>query len=102
MKKETFEFVTNAIDRYGERFFDFDDLFEDDEKDRYYYPYCSYHGRGYVNTDGIVIKNEIAVWLCCMQAIRDNDNPDTDLNGIMEDIRRIERDKMGKDSIILY
>ena len=103
MKSETFNFITKAIDRYGEWFFNFDDIFEgfDEEKDYYYIPYCNHHGRGRDGTDAIMVKAEMPVWLCCMQAIRDN--PDnTNLDDILEDMRKIENEKMGKDSIILY
>jgi hypothetical protein len=103
MKTETFEFVIKAIDRYGEWFFNFDDLFEDSDegKDYYYQPFCNYHGRERKGTDAIMVKAEMPVWLCCMQAIRDN--PDTtNLDSILEDLRKLEKDKMGKDSIILY
>lgn len=103
MKTETFKFITESIDRYGEWFFSFDDIFEgfDEEKDYYYIPYCNYHGRERKGTDAIMVKAEMPVWLCCMQAIKYD--PDLYyLDRILEDMRKIEKDKMGKDSIILY
>lgn len=119
MKTETFKFITESIDRYGEWFFSFDfhgfsplvvntfyplfqDIFEgfDEEKDYYYIPYCNYHGRERKGTDAIMVKAEMPVWLCCMQAMRDKTFEDFD--DILEDMRKIEKDKMGKDSIILY
>jgi hypothetical protein len=102
MKSETFNFITKAIDSYGEWFFSFDDLFEDPDegKDYYYLPYCNYHGKERKGTDAIIIKSEIPVWLCCMQAMRDKTFEDFD--DILEDMRQLVKDKMDKESIILY
>jgi hypothetical protein len=104
MKTETFEFVIKAIDRYGEWFFNFDDLFEDSDegKDYYYYPtfrYC--HHEDTKKTDAIMVKNETPLWLCCMQAIRESD-PNLDLNEILEDMKYLKKEYSGRGSIILY
>lgn len=104
MKTETFKFIEKAIDCYGNLFFQPVDIFEDDNEWEYHYYYPTFHYchvEDTKKTHAIMIKNETPLWLCCMQAIRESD-PNLDIDEILEDMKYLRKENLGRNHIILY